>query len=154
MVGFGTCAFACRTGSTEDIFDATRLDGDRRAMTLTGGLIAESLRVGAVLEGVPLTVVRISRADVGDVDAGQALTWTFLEFEAADEDAERLATGLERTLERVGGWYCDFRNDDETWVVFADRTFRYPRGNAAGRARAVEYARSVGVPESQRDWPV
>jgi hypothetical protein len=123
-------------------------------MALTGGLIAESLRVGAVLEGVPLTVVRISRADLGDVDAGQPRTWTFVEFEAADEDAEQLASGLERVLERVGGWYCDFRNDDETWVVFADRTFRYPRANAAGRRRALEYGRSVGVPEPQLDWPV
>jgi len=123
-------------------------------MALTGALIAESLHVGAALEGMSLTVVKISRADVGDVDAGQPLTWTFLEFEAADEDADRLANGLERALEPVGGWYCDFRNDDDTWVVFADRTFRYPRGDARGRARTVEHARSVGVPESQLDWPV
>ena len=57
-------------------------------------------------------------------------------------------------LDRVGGWYCDFRNDDETFVVFADRTFRYPRGDNDGRTEAVEYGRSVGVPEAQLDWPV
>jgi len=123
-------------------------------MALTGGLIAESLRVGAVLDGVVLTVTKISRADVGDVDAGQPRTWTFLDFEAADDDAARLSQALERALERVGGWYCDFRNAEETWVVFAGRTFRYPRGDAAGRAEAEEHGRSVGVPELQLDWPV
>lgn len=114
-------------------------------MTLAGALIAESLRVGSVLEGITLTVTKISRADLGDVDAGQPRTWTFVDFEAADEDAELLANALERVLERVGGWYCDFRNDDATFVVFAGRTFRYPRGEVSGRAAAVEYGRSVGV---------
>jgi hypothetical protein len=122
-------------------------------MALVGALIAESLRVGEVLEGIRLSVTKISRADLGDVEAGQPRTWTFVEFEAADSNAAVLASSLERVLERVGGWYCDFRNDDETFVVFAGRTFRYPRGDETGRAAAVEYGRSVGVPEAQLDWP-
>jgi hypothetical protein len=123
-------------------------------MALMGGLIAESLHIGSVLEGLSLRVTRISRADVGDVDAGQPRTWTFLDFKAAEEDAEALASTLERVLERKGGWYCDFRNDADTWVVFAGRTFRYARGDVAGRAAAAEHGRSVGVPEPQLDWPV
>jgi len=123
-------------------------------MTLGGTLIAESLRVGSVLEGLALTVAKISRSDLGDVAAGQPPTWTFVEFDAADEDADRLANALERVLERAGGWYCDFRSEQETFVVFAGRTFRYPRGDESGRGEAAEYARSVGVPEAQLDWPV
>ena len=123
-------------------------------MPLVGGLIAESLRVGGIVDGVRLTVTKISRADVGDVDAGQPRTWTFVDFEADERDAERLAAALERALEHTGGWYCDFRTDTESFVVFAGRTFRYPRGDASGRAAAADYARSVGVPEAQLDWPV
>jgi hypothetical protein len=122
-------------------------------MSITGGLIAESLRIGSVLEGVPLTVRRISCADVGDVDAGQPLTWRFLDFEAADQDAERLAALLSDALDTACGWYCDFRTDDETFVVFSGRIFRYPRGDRTGRAAAEDYGRSVGVPETQLDWP-
>src|SRR6266576_2768113 len=103
-------------------------------MPVAGGLIAESMRIGSVLEGVTLTVRKVSRADVGDVDAGQPLTWTFLEFETSDDDVERLTRALEQVLDPSLGWYCDFRNDDETFVVFAGRTFRYPRGDARGRA--------------------
>ena len=123
-------------------------------MALEGGLIAESLRVGGVIDGMRLTVTKISRADLGDVDAGQPRSWTFVDFEAADEDADRLASALERALEIIGGWYCDFRNDNETFVVFAGRTFRYPRGDEVGRAAAADYGRSVGVPQAQLDWPV
>jgi hypothetical protein len=123
-------------------------------MVMVGTLIAESLRVGAVIEGVPLVTTRLARGDAGDVRARQPRTWTFIEFEVAEADAERLALALESSLQRPGGWYCDFRSDDETFVVFADQTFRYPRGDRAGRAEATEYARSVGVPEAQLDWPV
>ena len=122
-------------------------------MVVRGTLIAESLRLGAVLDGLALTTTKISRADLGDVDAGQPRTWTFIEFEIADDDAERLARALERSLQQVGGWYCDFRSDDETFVVFAGRTFRYPRGDASHRTAAVDYGQSVGVPAAQLDWP-
>jgi hypothetical protein len=123
-------------------------------MLATGTLISESLRVGSVIEGVALTVRKISRADVGDVDSGQPLTWTFMEFEADVDDAERLAEALSGALETAGGWYCDFRTEEETFVVFADRVFRYARGDDQGRAKAEEHARSVGVPDAQLDWPV
>jgi hypothetical protein len=123
-------------------------------MTLEGALIAESLRIGARIDGVALTVTTISRAELGDVDAGQPRVWTFIEFEADDGEAERLIDALERALRPSGGWYCDFRNDAETFVVFADHTFRYPRGDPDGRAAAAAYGRTVGVPELQLDWPV
>jgi len=90
---------------------------------------------------------------VGDVDAGQPLTWTFLDFEAPDEDAPRLAAALSDSLDPILGWYCDFRTTDETFVVFGGRMFRYPRGDRTRRSEAEAYARSVGVPDPQIDWP-
>ena len=122
-------------------------------MVITGVLIAESLRTGARLEGVTLTVRRIARDDDGDTDAGQPLTWTFIEFEAPLGEADELATALSRSLEERLGWYCDFRSPTETFVVFAERVFRYPRGDQDGRSEAEAYARSMGVPEAQLDWP-
>jgi hypothetical protein len=122
-------------------------------MVLAGTLIAESLRTGTVLDDLHLRVTKISRADIGDVEAGQPLTWTFLEFEAADEDAPRLAEALSESLDPDVGWYCDFRTAQETFVVFGGRVFRYPRGDRAARAEAEAYARSVGVPDPQLDWP-
>jgi len=122
-------------------------------MVIEGVLIAESLRTGTRLEDVALTVRAIARADDGDTDAGQPLTWTFIEFEAPLEEAERLAAALSRSLDQRLGWYCDFRSPTETFVVFAERVFRYPRGDMVGRSEAEAHARSVGVPESQLDWP-
>jgi hypothetical protein len=122
-------------------------------MVVTGVLIAESLRTGARLEGVTLTVRRITRENAGDSRAGQPRTWTFVEFAAAAGDAERLANTLSGALDERLGWYCDFRSATETYVVFSHRVFRYPRGDPAGREEAEAHARSLGVPESQLDWP-
>jgi hypothetical protein len=41
----------------------------------------------------------------------------------------------------------------ESFIVFPGRGFRYRRGESSGRAEAEAYARSVGIPESQLDWP-
>ena len=55
---------------------------------LRGAIVAESLRVGAALDGVPLTVQRIERIDAGVAE--QPPQWTLLWFEA--DDAGRRST--------------------------------------------------------------
>ncbi|HKF91415.1 MAG TPA: hypothetical protein VKC52_08075 [Acidimicrobiia bacterium] len=122
-------------------------------MPFTGNLLAESLRREEPLDAAPLTVRRIRRSDDGDPSARQPLTWTFIEFEVPDDAVDAFATALTGALE-PGPWYCDFRSDTETFVVFAGRAFRYPRGDRSARAEAEEHARSVGVPEAQIDWPI
>ena len=80
------------------------------------------------------------------------MVWTLLEFVVAEELVEQLIDELGEALE-PGPWYCDLASDRETVVVFARRTFRYPRGEAAGRAEAEAFGRSSGVPDAQLDWP-
>ncbi len=126
---------------------------DNADMSVSGILIAESLLKSNPLEGVTLQVRKISRGDVGDVGVGQPLTWTFIEFEVQDQLLIDLVEALSGSLDPEGGWYCDFRSVEETFVVFAGRVFRYARGEATGRSQAEAYGRSVGVPEAQLDWP-
>jgi hypothetical protein len=118
---------------------------------ITGTLIAESLRVGTELTGVPVRVVRIWRGEVGAAD-GQPTLWTVLDFEAEDGQAADLAVALSAALDPAGPWYVDFATAAETFVVFADKVFRYPRGDRAGRVAAAGHARSIGVPPEQIDW--
>jgi hypothetical protein len=50
--------------------------------------------------------------------------WTLIYFDVATARAADLATVLRRALQPDSGWYCDFRPDDEVFVVFCDRIFR------------------------------
>src|SRR5437879_2875440 len=103
---------------------------------------------------MPLQVTEVRRIEVASATDGQPGQWTLLDFQAAECDAERLADALAACLAPVGGggWYVNYNTTTEAFVVFADRVFRYPRGDALARAEVQDYARSVGVPEPQLDW--
>jgi hypothetical protein len=121
---------------------------------ISGTLIAESLRLGWALESVPLLVRSVTRVGpLTGLAPDQPNVWTFIEFTADDTQAQPLADALADGLDPSGGWYCDFRTDTETVVVFPGAVIRYPRGDPDGRARAAEHARDLGLPESQIDWP-
>jgi hypothetical protein len=121
---------------------------------LNGTLLAESLRLGAELRVDGLLVTRLSRQDFSDsVSAGQPDVWTIIEFTADDGVADSLGRALAQTLLADGGWYADFTVGNDHVVVFADKVFRYRRGDQAGRAQAVDYGLAGGVPARQLDWP-
>jgi hypothetical protein len=130
-----------------------------------GRLIAESMRIGSWLELSGLELVAVSRNDVSagtrvgeaprDVDGaveGQPPVWTFVDFAAPDERTDEVAQRLSEVLLAEGGWYADMDAGEDKIVVFAGTVFRYARGDAAGRERAREHGRRVGVPEHQLDW--
>jgi hypothetical protein len=120
---------------------------------LKGTLLAESLRIGASLDVAGLRVTRLSRHDVSaSTSSAQPPVWTFLDFEADDDVADPLAQSLAGALLANGGWYADFTVGDDHVVVFAGKIFRYRRDDQTGRAAAVEYGRTVGVPDHQLDW--
>jgi hypothetical protein len=118
---------------------------------LKGTLLAESLRIGAALDVAGRRVTRLCRREVS-ATAAQPSVWTFLDFAAGDDVAGPLARSLADALLADGGWYADFTVGDDHVVVFAGRIFRYRRGDRTGRAAAVEYGRTVGVPDHQLDW--
>jgi hypothetical protein len=74
-----------------------------------------------------------------------------VDFEGDEADAEDLAQAFAEALGEPG-WYVNFQSPAESFIVFSGRIFRYPRGDAAGRADAQAYGRRVGVPGPQLDW--
>lgn len=119
---------------------------------LRGMLIGESLRVGAELLLSEWRVTKVHRVAVKNAVPPQPDEWVLLHFEADDRKADAVAESLARALKREGGWYADFEVSGDHVVVFADRIFRYPRGDRVAREEAVCYGRSVGVPDHQLDW--
>jgi hypothetical protein len=113
----------------------------------------ESLRLGAELSVPGLRIVRLVRQDVsGSIVESQPDVWSFVDFEADEDLADRLAAALASVLRPEDGWYADFTAADDHVVVFANRVFRYRRGDEAARDEAVAHGRSAGTPENQLDW--
>ena len=123
----------------------------------TGTLVAESVMVGASLQGLDVTLRGIERVEPQDISAEQSAAgipagWTLLRFDVADAKAPAFAEALAGVLDEPG-WYADLHTVDESFVVFAGPVFRYPIGDRQGRAAAEAHARKRGVPEPQIDWP-
>jgi hypothetical protein len=118
---------------------------------LTGALIMESLRVGAVLEDLGLVVRRLSRASPVDVTTQQPPVWTLMEFDSVAADPTRLAEELAAALDSPG-WYANLYADGQVYVIFSNKVFRYGRDDDAAHGDAVAYAQTVGVPLHQCDW--
>jgi hypothetical protein len=116
-----------------------------------GYLVAESLRTGASLEGLPLTLRRVERFEVGEAATGQPPVWSGIEFEFPESEVERVAAALAAVIE-AHRWWADLRADGETFIVFAERVFRFPTGDTAASAEARDYGLAVGVPAGQLDW--
>jgi hypothetical protein len=122
-------------------------------LMLQGRLLTESLRIGAAITVPDLRVTRLGRQDVTDsTSPSQPNVWTFLDFEAPEDCAEELAAALAVALLTDDGWYADFSVGNDHVVVFADRVFRYWKGERQARAEAVSYGRAAGTPEHQLDW--
>ncbi len=120
---------------------------------IKGTLVSESMRVGTQVSGISgLTLVVVRRVEVASASTDQPRRWTLIEFESTDENAGALADTFAAVLDQPA-WFVDFQTDTEQFVVFAGRVFRYARGDASGRAAARAYARGLGVPEAQLDWP-
>ncbi|WP_242606650.1 CHRD domain-containing protein [Protofrankia symbiont of Coriaria ruscifolia] len=132
------------------------MDGElrdpREQPVAAGVLIAESLRVGAVLDNLSLIVRKIQRLAPGNVTADQPPVWTLVFFGVADTETEALAAQLSEALD-APGWYVDLHTAQESFIVFPGRVIRYRRGDPQGRAEAQEYGRAHGIPDSQLDWP-
>ncbi|MBA3286894.1 MAG: hypothetical protein H0U21_02550 [Acidimicrobiia bacterium] len=115
-----------------------------------GYVIAESVRVGARLEGFSFTLIRVERHLIEDATTDQPSVWTMIHFEFPEHEAERLADALAEVLD--GPWYANFDSDGDTFVIFPSRVVRYRREDDAARAEAEAYARTLGIPDDQLDW--
>jgi len=115
----------------------------------TGLILAESLKDEAVL-----SLMRVVRREVWDVGPRaadfQPTIWNaiFVEGDAAKiaEAAEALSSAL------IPRWYANLSTDKTEYVVFPGRIFTHAKGDRSAASEAMEYGRSLGIPEHQLDW--
>ena len=110
------------------------------------------MRPGTSLVDLNATLVKVGRDRVSNAGPNQPRVWTLVTFETS-LDPENLASKFSDILDdNPSVWYTHFRAGEEIFVIFPRRVFRYQVGDKAERARAQDYARSIGVPQPQIDW--
>ena len=114
----------------------------------SGLLLKESLKDASILDRLQVTKTEVW--DVDNAEGQQPERWTAISFEGESEQADDVARALSRVMKPA--WYANFSTETHVYVIFAERVFKYRKGDGVARAEAEAYATSVGIPESQVDW--
>jgi len=118
-------------------------------MKYRGLLLKEGLSDETVLDD--LIISKTEYWDVKNTSADQPKQWTAISFEVDGDQVDVIAENLSNAL-RPTGWYLNMNSDDEVIVVFPRKVFKYRKGDSGKRAEAIEFGKSVGIPDSQLDW--
>lgn len=117
-------------------------------MKFTGLLLKESLKDIDILD-----IVLITRTETWHVDNAaefQPKIWTAIYFEGNGDQADVVSEKLSQSLKPR--WYINISIQNDAYVIFPNKVFKYTKGDIQKRAEAIKYGKSLGIPESQLDW--
>ena len=117
-------------------------------MNFKGLLIKESLENEDILDEIKITKEESWQAK-NPADY-QPKNWTVIFFEGEAEKASKTAVLLSSALKPK--WYASFSTENEVYVVFLNKIFKYRKGDFPKRKEIENYARSLGIPDNLLDW--
>lgn len=118
-------------------------------MKYTGTIIAESLLSDSVLNFVDQKAKET--AELADPAADQPKMVTILTIEVGDDLVGAVADEISRNL-KPGHWYADIGNEYEKTIIFPNKLFKFTPKETEKRQKAIDYAQSLRIPESQIDF--
>ena len=107
----------------------------------TGMLVKESLSDDHILD-----LITVERTERWRQD-GDPRYWTAVWFQSRDP---RFPEKLSQAL--GGAWYAVMKAGHTKLVAFPGKVLRYRAGDAGGRRGALDYGRSIGIPQLRMDW--
>jgi len=112
--------------------------------TYKGVVVGESLEDANVINEF-----NIKNSHLTD-DTDPADRWHMYAVEATKEELEKLAHHIKPTK-----WYAHFWDSDKNVIaVFKDKLFEFNYDDKSSWSEAVEYGKSVGIPEEQLDFVI
>lgn len=115
----------------------------------TGLLLKESLKDESVLDLVYIT--KIETWDVEHAAFFQPEVWTAIYFEGDESKVDDIAEKLSMSL-KPRGWYINISTKEYAYVIFPKKIFKYREGDKEKEKEAIEYGKTLDIPNSQLDW--
>lgn len=115
----------------------------------TGLLLKESLKDESVMDLVHIT--KIETWDVEHAAIFQPKVWTAIYFEGDESEIDYIVLELSQSL-KPRGWYINISTKEYAYVIFPNKIFKYREGDKEEEKEAIEYGRSIGIPDRQLDW--
>ena len=117
----------------------------------TGLIVKESLKNFRILEDKDIKISRIEKWELGERAADfQPANWTAIFVEGAEENIDQVAKKISKAI--LNRWYANLSDELTEFVIFQNRIFKHKRGYKEDAKEAIEYGKSIGIPEHQLDW--
>jgi len=78
--------------------------------------------------------------------------WTLHTVEISENNADKLAEELCKSLDSKHNWYADFKNKQTHYIIFYNKIFKINRSKPEQYADATEYGILLGIPKYQVDF--
>jgi len=111
-----------------------------------GIIIAESLEEPSLISDFEVFRAKISEKDL-DLGEGKQGRWHLYYVHPTSSEISAVSSQIKP------GWYCHFWRGNNLVVVFRDKKFEMLADDKSTWRDAVEYGRSIGIPEKQLDFP-
>jgi hypothetical protein len=106
-----------------------------------GTIVEESLDDNRVLNDVEIIRFRITKEE------NPAERWHLYKVKVSKEDIEKLSKYI-----KPGKWYMHFWEGTDVVAIFKDKIFEFNYSDKATWEDALNYGRSLGIPEDQLDF--
>lgn len=107
-----------------------------------GIIVEESLEDNRIINELDVKRIEISKSeDLAD-------RWHMYTVIVSKEDIDRLAKNIKP------GWYMHFWKDRQVVAVFRDKQIEFNFDDKSTWKPALDYGRSLGIPEEQLDFPI
>lgn len=103
-----------------------------------GTIIQESLVDDRQLNDLEIVGFKVTNEDKPED------RWHLFTVMASEENIKKLASNL-----KPEKWYAHFWNEDDVIAIFPDKTFNFKYSDKSTWAEAVEYGKSINIPEDQ-----
>lgn len=112
-------------------------------MTYTGTIVEESLKDNRLINELNILGVRVSLAEKPEN------RWHLYKVSIDETQIGSLAQEL-----KPEKWYMHFWHNDHVIAVFPNKTFRFLYSDQSTWSEAIEYGKTLGIPEEQLDFVI
>jgi len=116
-----------------------------------GVIIEESLEKKDVLAKVKILKTKIEQVTAKH-KTPWIKQWTLNTVEIPENQADKVAKDLSKSLDSKHDWYADFKNDRFHYIIFRNKVFFIDRRSKEQYDEAKRYGISLGIPEYQVDF--
>lgn len=78
--------------------------------------------------------------------------WTLHTVEIQEDQANKIAKELSRSLDTKNYWYADFKNNKFHYIIFRNKKFEVDRSKPEQYKTVVKYGLTLGIPDYQLDF--